>query len=193
MEFLNETDKGVEQEQSANDTEIDPVLETGGQNSSSLHDELNGTNKEAKELEHQVLLLFFHLVKTVLATAGNNLSLGQTKSAVGLEHVVGDDTSSSAGTGLFLFFFKGMAILGFEILDQGVNVLVFFLVFSRGVLLGRDGLGRGLGTLLVEVARFYIHVERGRADGLVVRHGQVFKRWRRSGADADLCDYTAKC
>lgn len=30
LEFLNETDKGVEQKQSADDTEIDPVLKTGG-------------------------------------------------------------------------------------------------------------------------------------------------------------------
>jgi hypothetical protein len=36
LEFLDETDSGIEQEQSANDTEIDPVLETGGQNSGSL-------------------------------------------------------------------------------------------------------------------------------------------------------------
>lgn len=36
LEFLDETDTGVEQEQSADDTEIDPVLETGSQNSGSL-------------------------------------------------------------------------------------------------------------------------------------------------------------
>jgi hypothetical protein len=34
--FLEETDTGVKQEQSANDTEIDPILETGSENSSSL-------------------------------------------------------------------------------------------------------------------------------------------------------------
>lgn len=36
LEFLNETDTGVEQEQGANDTEIDPILKTGSQNSGSL-------------------------------------------------------------------------------------------------------------------------------------------------------------
>ena len=36
LEFLDETDSGVEQEQGADDTEIDPVLETGSQNSGSL-------------------------------------------------------------------------------------------------------------------------------------------------------------
>lgn len=36
LEFLDETDGSVEQEQTADDTEIDPVLETGSENSSSL-------------------------------------------------------------------------------------------------------------------------------------------------------------
>ncbi|KAH6608110.1 hypothetical protein Trco_004423 [Trichoderma cornu-damae] len=36
LEFLDETDTGVEQEETQNDTEIDPILETSSQNSSSL-------------------------------------------------------------------------------------------------------------------------------------------------------------
>lgn len=36
LEFLDETNTGVEQEETANDTEIDPILETGSKNSSSL-------------------------------------------------------------------------------------------------------------------------------------------------------------
>lgn len=36
LEFLDETDTGVEQEKSADDTEIDPVFETGSKNSGSL-------------------------------------------------------------------------------------------------------------------------------------------------------------
>lgn len=36
LEFLNETNTGVEHEKTADDTEIDPVLKTGSQNSSSL-------------------------------------------------------------------------------------------------------------------------------------------------------------
>ena len=36
LEFLDETDTGVEQQESANDTEINPILETGGENGSSL-------------------------------------------------------------------------------------------------------------------------------------------------------------
>ena len=45
--FLDETDRGVEQEQGANDTEIDPILETSSQNSSSL---------ESNELAQQILI-----------------------------------------------------------------------------------------------------------------------------------------
>lgn len=36
LEFLDETDSGVEEEKGANDTEIDPILKTCGKNGSSL-------------------------------------------------------------------------------------------------------------------------------------------------------------
>ena len=36
LEFLDETDTGVEEQQSADDTEIDPIGETGGKHGSSL-------------------------------------------------------------------------------------------------------------------------------------------------------------
>ena len=36
LEFLDETDSGVEEEKGANDTEIDPILKTCSKNSSSL-------------------------------------------------------------------------------------------------------------------------------------------------------------
>ena len=36
LEFLDETDAGIEQQQGANDTEIDPILETGSKDSGSL-------------------------------------------------------------------------------------------------------------------------------------------------------------
>ncbi|ROW06561.1 hypothetical protein VMCG_04318 [Cytospora schulzeri] len=45
LEFLDETDTGVEQEQGANDTEINPILKTSSQDGSSLHDELDRTNE----------------------------------------------------------------------------------------------------------------------------------------------------
>ena len=36
LEFLDETDGGVEKEQGADDTEVHPILESGGENGSSL-------------------------------------------------------------------------------------------------------------------------------------------------------------
>ena len=36
LEFLDETDSRVEQQKRANDTKIDPILQTGGENSGSL-------------------------------------------------------------------------------------------------------------------------------------------------------------
>jgi hypothetical protein len=71
--FLDETNTSVEQEETANNTEIDPVLKTGSQESGSLHDELNRTNEEHNKLENQILLLFRHLVETVLASTGIDL------------------------------------------------------------------------------------------------------------------------
>lgn len=38
LEFLDETNSGVKKEQSANDTEIHPILKTCGENSSSLRE-----------------------------------------------------------------------------------------------------------------------------------------------------------
>jgi len=40
LEFLDETNCGVEQKQGADDAEIDPVLETGSEHSSSLMGEI---------------------------------------------------------------------------------------------------------------------------------------------------------
>lgn len=36
LEFLNKTDAGIQQEQSADDTEVNPILETSSQNGGSL-------------------------------------------------------------------------------------------------------------------------------------------------------------
>lgn len=70
----------------------------------SLHDELNGTDEEAKELQEKVLLLLLHLVETILAASLGNLLLGETDAGVGLEHVLRND-APGAGSDL-LFFFK---------------------------------------------------------------------------------------
>ena len=82
LEFLDETNTGVEQKQSTDDTEIDPVLKTSSQDSSSLHDELDRTDEVHEKLQDQVLLLLLHLVKTKLLAAGGDLSLGKTSAGI---------------------------------------------------------------------------------------------------------------
>lgn len=82
LEFLDETDTGVEQEQGANNTEVDPVLETSGQDGSSLHDELDRTDEVHEELQNHVLLLLLHLIETILLAAGDDLGLCQTSARV---------------------------------------------------------------------------------------------------------------
>lgn len=112
LEFLNETDNGVEEQQTANDTEINPVLKTGSKDGSSLHDELNGTNEETEELENVVLLLLLHLVETVLAAALDNLLRSETDTGVSLEHVLGDDATATGSALLFLLLlFKRVSML----------------------------------------------------------------------------------
>jgi hypothetical protein len=69
-----------------------------------LHDELDRTNEEAKELEKQVLLLLLHLVETIFATALEDLLVCETDAGVGLEHVLGDDTPATGGD--FLLFLE---------------------------------------------------------------------------------------
>lgn len=82
LEFLNETNTSVKKQKTADDTEIDPVLKTGSKDGSSLHDELNRTDKVHEELEDQVLLLLLHLVETILLAAGDDLRLGKTGAGV---------------------------------------------------------------------------------------------------------------
>jgi hypothetical protein len=69
LEFLDETDTSVQQQKSANDTKVDPVLQTSGENGSGLHDELNRTDKVAEELENEIFLLKLELIETVLFDA----------------------------------------------------------------------------------------------------------------------------
>lgn len=62
---------------------------------------------------------------------------------------------------LLVFLFLAVAILGLEVLDQGVDVLVLILVVL-GLDLGGNVLG-GCLVLLVEVARLNLRVQRRRA------------------------------
>ena len=125
----------------------------------NLHDELNGTDEVSEELEDQVLLLLPHLIETVLLLAHGDLLLSETSARVGLELVLGDDATGGRVLLLLLLLF-GMAVLGLELVDQGVHVLVL-LILVQWLLLGgvRRGAADGSLMLLVEVAGLNVGVE----------------------------------
>ncbi len=50
-----------------------------------LHDELNGANEEAQELEKHVLLLLLHLIETILLASLKHLLGCETNPGVGLD------------------------------------------------------------------------------------------------------------
>ncbi|KUI57714.1 hypothetical protein VP1G_10929 [Cytospora mali] len=156
LEFLDETNTGVKQKQGTDDTEINPILKTSSQDSSSLHDELDRTDEVHEELQNQVLLLLLHLVETILLAAGGNLSLSET--SAGILWLFRNDTATSL-VALLVFLIQTVSILGLKILDQGVDVLIFLVIdLGLGVVGGLSSL-----TLLVEAARLDLRVQRRRA------------------------------
>ncbi|PTD13270.1 hypothetical protein FCULG_00004147 [Fusarium culmorum] len=164
--LLNEANTCVKKEKSANDTEINPVFKTSSKNGGSFLYEV--ANEEHEELENHVLLLFFHGVETPFLATCDNLSLSQTNTRVSLELVLRDDTST-AGGGL-LVVVDLVAVLGLEVLDQGIHVLIGLLILGDGSL-GVVGSG-SLSSLLIEAASLDVGVERGRADRLLFGHGR---------------------
>lgn len=67
-----------------------------------LHDELNRADEETKELEKHVLLLLLHLVETIFAATLDDLLGRKTDTGVSLEHVLGDDATTTRGSFLLL-------------------------------------------------------------------------------------------
>lgn len=84
-----------------------------------------------------------------------------------LQELLRNETATVLVT-LLLLGVLAVAILGFEVLDQGVNVFILVLVVLSLGLLGRGGLDWG-GVLLVEVAGLNLRVQRRRVG--VVGHG----------------------
>jgi len=186
--LLDETNTRVEQEQGANHTEINPILKTSSKDSSGLHHKLDRSDKEHEKLQDHILLLFFHRIQTPFASTSDNLSLSKTDTRVGLELILGDDTAA-AGLGLF-FFIDLMAVLGLEVLDQGIHVLVGLLIFGNGSLVGVGG--GSLSSLLIEAASLDVGVERRSADRLLFSHGGREEReFRFLGCVERDCRYAA--
>lgn len=137
-----------------------------------LHDELNGTDEVREELENEVLLLLLHLVETELAAASLNFGLGKTDARVSLEHVLGDSAAATGGSSLLLLLFELVSILGLEVVNEGINVLILIVIVDRGRLGGGSTSGRGvlLGALLVEAAGLDVGVQRRSARDLLLVH-----------------------
>ncbi|KAI6756513.1 hypothetical protein HG530_011111 [Fusarium avenaceum] len=125
------------------------------------------SDEEHQKLQDHIFLFFFHCVQSPFATTSDNLSLSKTDARVGLELVLGNDTAT-AGLSLF-FFIDLMAVLGLEVLDQGIHVLVGLLIFGNRSLVGVGG--GSLSSLLIEAASLDVGVERRSADRLLFSHG----------------------
>jgi hypothetical protein len=128
---------------------------------------LDRSDEEHQKLENHVFLFFFHRIEAPFASTGDNLGLGETDTRVGLELILGNDTAT-AGLSLF-FFIDLMAVLGLEVLDQGIHVLIGLLIFGNGSLVGVGG--GSLSSLLIEAASLDVGVERRSADRLLFSHG----------------------
>jgi hypothetical protein len=128
---------------------------------------LDGANEKHQKLENHILTLFFHSIESPFLSAGDNLSLSQADTRVSLKLVLGDDTATTGG-GL-LFVVDLMAVLGLEVLNQGVHVLIGLFIVGDGSL-GVVGSGRSLSSLLIEAASLDVGVQRRSADRLLFGH-----------------------
>ena len=85
--LLVPTDESVEQENTADDTEIDPVAETGGEQSSEFHDVQNRALEVTEELLQEVGLLRGKLVVAEALATVLNLVGGDTLADIRVEHL----------------------------------------------------------------------------------------------------------
>jgi hypothetical protein len=87
--LLVPTDESVKQENTADDTEIDPIAETGGEQSSEFHDVENWALEVTEELLQEVGLLRGKLVVAKALAAVLNLVSGDTLADIRVEHLQG--------------------------------------------------------------------------------------------------------
>jgi hypothetical protein len=157
LEFLDETDTGVKHQKTANNTEIDPIFQTGGENSGTLHDELNGTDEEHDELQDEVLLLLGHLVETVLLSSLKDLVGGKTDGGVGLEKLLGNGLGGGTFLGVVGVLTENVISgIRLELLNEGVHIIIGLVIEATGGGSGRSGRGGSLllnGVLLGELSR----------------------------------------
>lgn len=93
----------------------------------------------------------FHLIETELLPPGEDLARSETSAGVGLEQVLGDGTGASRLSGLLFFIVDG-GILRLEVLDEGIDVLIFLLLFCCC----RVDLGGDTGLLLAGILPLFL-------------------------------------
>lgn len=84
-----------------------------------------------------------HLVKTELLPSRQNFAGRETNASISLEEVLGDGTSATGLRNLVIITVVDGRILRFELLNQGVDVLVLILILGD--------LGRQISLLAVAV------------------------------------------
>jgi len=85
--LLVPTDDSVEHKNTADDTEIDPVAKTGGQQGGDFHNIENGTLEIAEELLDPVRLLRGQLIPAETPATVLDLMTGDTLADIGFEHL----------------------------------------------------------------------------------------------------------
>ncbi|KAI7824617.1 hypothetical protein BC939DRAFT_449611, partial [Gamsiella multidivaricata] len=83
--LFNETDTGVDEQQTQNDTKIQPILDDGRDDTSNLDQVCDGPSEVAQELEEGVALDLSQLIGAELGETGLGLGCGETLLGVGLE------------------------------------------------------------------------------------------------------------
>lgn len=83
--LLNETDTGVDNQQSKNNTEIEPILNDGRDNTGDFDQVGDGTGEVAQELEERVALDLSEFVGAEAGETLSGLSGGKAVLRVGLE------------------------------------------------------------------------------------------------------------
>jgi hypothetical protein len=147
-----------------------------------LHDELNRTNEVSKELEKQIFLFFLHLIQAILLPPSVYFGFCETNAGVSLELVLRNDASSAWSRLLLILVIFSVAILGLELVNQSVFLLILRLVGNS-----RHGI-----VLLIEVARLDLGIEVIGIIKCFVRAGSTCRRhgcsWREAMPRAPSCE-----
>jgi len=94
-------------------------------------------------------VLTLHLIETILLAAGEHLTRGKTDAGIGLEKLLGNN-AGGASLHLLLILIVDGGVLGLELLNEGVDILVLFFVLLDEASLGRERLLVVLSLLVLQ-------------------------------------------